>query len=262
MTRSSLHAAALLLAVCCACARNQADPAVAARASGATGAQSPSTTVWQLSPFALLLRGNFNGVVTAGEARTHGDLGVGAADSLDGELAVVNGGFYQFMAGGRVQRPAPSLLLPFAIMTEWEGGERILLPRGLEFTAPLQPDIDRQLPTTNAFYALRLSGRWRTVAARTFKKQKEPYGPITPEAADTFTFSDTRAHGVMVGFREPSFVDSLSVANYHLHFLSEDRTYGGHVRGFIADSVVLEYSLRPYFTVYTPPRKASGNPVP
>ena len=256
----ALHGAVLLLAICAACAPNQADVAPDGQTRQASGAQSPSATVWQLSPLALLERGNFNGVVTAGEVRRHGDLGLGAADSLDGELVVVNGNFFQFMAGGRVQRSAPSLRLPFASVTAWEGGTSIRLPRDLVFANGLQSAIDARLPSTNAFYALRLTGRWRMVQGRTFRKQKEPYGPITPAMADTFTFTGVR--GVMVGFRQPSYMDSLSVPNYHLHFLNEDSTYGGHVRGFIADSVVLEYSVRPNFTLHIPLRRAPGNPVP
>jgi acetolactate decarboxylase len=256
----SLHGAVLLLAICAACAPNQADVAPGGQTRQAAGAQSPAATVWQLTPLALLERGNFNGGVTVGEVRRHGDLGVAAADSLDGELAVVNGSFFQFMAGGRVQRSAPSLRLPFASVTAWEGGTSIRLPPGLVFPAGLQPAIDAQLPTTNAFYALRLTGRWRLVQGRTFKKQKEPYGPITAAMADTFSFTGVR--GVMVGFRQPSYMDSLSVPNYHLHFVNEDSTYGGHVRGFIADSVVLEYSIRPNFTLHIPPGKVPGNPVP
>jgi alpha-acetolactate decarboxylase len=259
-----------MLAICTACAPHQADMApdgqtrqadVApdGQTRQAAGAQSPSATIWQLSPLTLLEQGNFNGVVTAAEVRRHGDLGVGAADSLDGELAVVNGNFFQFMAGGRVQRSAPSLRLPFASVTAWEGGTSLRLPPDL-FPAPLQNAIDARLPTTNAFYALRLTGRWRLVQGRTFKKQKEPYDSITPAMADTFSFTDVR--GVMVGFRQPSYVGSLSVPNYHLHFLNEDSTYGGHVRGFIADSVVLEFSIRPNFTLHIPPVKVPGNPVP
>ena len=254
MNRRSVHAAALLLAVCCACARTRADAAEAAAGAPRPAAASPQSadTVWQVSPFAVLLRGGFDGVVTTGQLLQHGSLGVGAADALDGEIAVMDGNVYQFMPGGVVVRPGPSLPIPFAIVTPWAGGESIRLPRGLEFTAPLLPSIDSRLPTTDAFYALRLTGTWSTVRARTFKKQSRPYGPITPEAEDRYTLTDVT--GTMVGFREPSYVDSLSVPSWHLHFVTGDGRRGGHVLGFTANEVVLSWSPRPYFTVYVPPR--------
>ncbi|HEX2080193.1 MAG TPA: acetolactate decarboxylase [Longimicrobium sp.] len=262
MTRPSVPAAALLLALCCACAPNQASAPQAsrdARQGEARGQASPSTTVWQVSPFALLVRGHFDGVVTAGEVRRHGDMGVGAADALDGEIAFVDGSVYQFMPGGRVQRPDPSLRIPFAIVTEWTGGASLRLPAGLQYAAPLLPDVDARLPTTNAFYALRLTGTWSVVRARTFRKQDRPYPPLGPAMADTFTF--TNVQGTMVGFREPSYVDSLSVPDYHLHFVTADGTRGGHVNGFTARDVLLQYSERPHFTLHMPPgAAASGSP--
>jgi acetolactate decarboxylase len=33
----------------------------------------------------------------------------------------------------------------------------------------------------------------------------------------------------MVGFRFPAYVEGIEVGGYHLHFISEDRTRGGHV---------------------------------
>lgn len=262
MNRRSFPAAALLLAVCGACARSQADAAnapPAAHPAPATGAQS-ADTVWQVSPFAMLLRGHFDGVVTAGEVLRHGSIGVGAADALDGEIAVLDGNVYQFMPGGQVQLPSPTMRIPFAIVTRWAGGESIRLPRGLEFTAPELPSIDPRLPTTDAFYALRLSGTWSVVRARTFTRQEKPYRPIDPSMADTFTF--TNVQGTMVGFREPSYVDSLSVPNWHLHFVTADGSRGGHVNGFTVSDVVLQFSPRPYFTLYTPRRATAANPPP
>lgn len=256
MNRRSFPAAALLLAVFCACTRSQADAAGApadAHPVDSAGAQSASNTVWQLSPYALLARGHFGGVVTAGEVLRHGDTGVGAADSLNGEIAVLNGSVYQFMPGGHVARPAPSLRIPFAIVASWTPGDSMPIPSRTQFTAPLFPGADAGLPTTNAFYALRLTGTWSVVRARTFRKQTR-FGPITPVMEDTFTLRNVS--GTMVGFREPSYVDSLSVPNWHLHFVTADGSRGGHVRGFTASDVKLYYSPRPNFTVHMPPGAA------
>ena len=33
----------------------------------------------------------------------------------------------------------------------------------------------------------------------------------------------------MLGFRFPAWVEGIEVAGYHLHFISEDRSRGGHV---------------------------------
>lgn len=263
MTRRSGYPAALLLAVCCACAPNQAsetDPD--APPATAAGGQSAST-VWQVSPFALLVDGAFRGVVTARDVAQHGNLGVGAADRIDGEFAVVNGRFYQFLANGRAVTPDPSLTIPFAIMTTWQGGRTLQLDSGQRYTAPLLPEIDRHLPTTDAFYALLITGTFSVVSARTFKCQNPPYRRLSPAMEDRYTIENVR--GTMVGFREPRYVDSLSVPNYHLHFITTDRTpqRGGHVLGFTAGpDVTVQYSPRPHFTLYMPPNPAFTPPPP
>jgi acetolactate decarboxylase len=33
----------------------------------------------------------------------------------------------------------------------------------------------------------------------------------------------------MVGFRFPAYAEGIEVGGYHLHFISDDRTRGGHV---------------------------------
>ncbi len=82
--------------------------------------------------------------MTAGEVGRHGNMGVGAADALDGEIAVVDGIFYQYMEGGRVVRPAPSLRIPFAIMTHWDRGDPVPVQPGQQYTAPQLPAIKRR----------------------------------------------------------------------------------------------------------------------
>ena len=37
--------------------------------------------------------------------------------------------------------------------------------------------------------------------------------------------------GSMVGFRFPAYSDGLEVPGYHLHFVTSDRSAGGHVLG-------------------------------
>jgi alpha-acetolactate decarboxylase len=175
MNRPSICAAALLLAAGCASAAQQ---------SGDVVPQNPSTTVWQVSPFALLVDGAFDGVVTAREVAWHGNMGLGAADELDGEMAVVNGRFYQFGPGGAVATPPPSLALPFAAVTRWSGGVPLQLASGQTFDGSLLPAVDERLPTTDAFYALVLTGTWSEVQARTFKRQTPPYQRINPAMQD------------------------------------------------------------------------------
>jgi acetolactate decarboxylase len=232
-------------------------------ACGTAGAESPAPsaqapgTIWQVSPFALLVRGSYDGVMPVGAARRHGDLGLGAADQLAGEMALVDGRWYQFLEGGRAVVPPDEMRTPFAEVTFWSGGRDIAVQPGARYDASkqLQDAVDAQLPTLNAFYALRLEGTWDVVMARTYLRQTRPYPPLGQAAADTITL--TAVSGTMVGFRAPSYADSLGVPGYHLHFVTADRSRGGHVISFTAREVRMQASERPEFTLRMPPPPAA-----
>jgi acetolactate decarboxylase len=49
--------------------------------------------------------------------------------------------------------------------------------------------------------------------------------------------------GVLVGFRTPDYEQGISVAGYHLHFLNEDRTAGGHAFDFLLEDGAVEVSI-------------------
>jgi len=265
--RITRAAGGLLVAYAAACApahsprsftpgdRTTARPPVPGASAFSVAADSAST-VWQLSPFALLQRGSYDGVLTVAEVRTHGSLGLGAADQLNGEVAVVDGRFYQFLEGGRAVTPPESMRMPFAAVTGRIAEPQVPVQPGLQYGSTFQAAVDAMLPTTDAFYALRLEGTWDVVVARTYRHQTKPYPPLDSVAADTFTVRGVR--GTMVGFRQPPYAASLSVPNYHLHFVDASGTRGGHVLGFTTRDVRLQVSVRPDFTLRMPP--AAGSP--
>src|ERR1700740_527806 len=48
-------------------------------------------TLYQVSTSAALVEGIYQGAVTVGTLRQHGDLGLGTFENLDGEMVVVDG---------------------------------------------------------------------------------------------------------------------------------------------------------------------------
>jgi len=51
----------------------------------------PHATLFQVSTSGALVEGISQGVVTVGELKRHGDLGLGTFADLDGEMVVVDG---------------------------------------------------------------------------------------------------------------------------------------------------------------------------
>ena len=236
-----------------ACSANPA-PNAASPASG-----SAAATVWQLAPAQMLIEGGYDGILSVAEVQRHGDHGLAGADRLNGEMVLVDGQFYQFLASGQVVQPPSTMRLPFAAVTRWEGGRDVRVQPGLAFPAGMAA-LAPQMPDTNAFYAVRIEGTWDTLVVRTFREQTRPYPPLDTATAHQVVDTLVNARGVMVGFRQPPYALPMTLPNYHLHFVNADRTRGGHVLSFRSRDVRMQVSERPEFTVHMPPAAAPPSP--
>jgi acetolactate decarboxylase len=196
--------------------------------------------VWQSQPFIALANGHFQGMVTVDEAKRHGNLGIGALDRIDGEILVLDGVLYQFPAAGGVRKPSGNTRLAFAMMARFVPGKPIELPPGTSLK-DLYCFLDPKLPTLNAYYALRLEGKFSAVKTRTFPIQKEPFQPVCEldPPPPVFEFSDIA--GTMVGFRPPSYAADVSGPAYHLHFLARDQRGGGHVLDLVVEKATITF---------------------
>jgi acetolactate decarboxylase len=234
----------------------------ACSANPAPNAASPGSasaaTVWQLAPAQMLIEGGYDGILSVAEVQRHGDHGLAGADRLNGEMVLVDGQFYQFLASGRVVQPSSAMRLPFAAVTRWQGGRDIHVQPGLVYggMAALTP----QMPDTNAFYAVRIEGTWDTLVVRTFREQARPYPPLKIAEQNQVVDTLVNVRGTMVGFRQPPYAMPMTLPNYHLHFITADRSRGGHVLDFRARDVRMQVSERPEFTVHMPPATAPASP--
>ena len=78
---------------------------------------------------------------------------------------------------------------------------------------------------------------------------------MIPKSTPDTKFADVATHqpeysrdnvvGTIVGFWTPEIFHGVSVAGYHLHFISDDLTFGGHVMDFvIKEGIVVGWSCR------------------
>jgi acetolactate decarboxylase len=194
--------------------------------AGCSAQTEPS--LYQVSTLRSLQEGAFDGQVTCGELRRHGDLGIGTFEALDGEMIVLDGRIYQVPAQGPVRPAADSLRTPFACVTFFRP-QQTLQGQSAMNLADLHKLLDSQTPSKNLFYAVRIDGTFSYVKTRSVPRQKEPY-PRLIEATrhqSVFEFHDVR--GTVVGLYCPAYVGGVNLPGWHLHFITADRTGGGHV---------------------------------
>ncbi len=179
------------------------------------------------APVNALVEGLYQERIPLEKLREHGDFGIGTFDSLDGEMVMLDGRVYQIAGSGVVREVTEAAGTPFACITTWTPASHDELTEGLTYDAFLDWLLTL-LPSPNLIYALRVEGTFGDVKVRSVPKQ-ENYRPLVEVAREQPEFVFEEARGTLAGFYTPSFLESLSVPGLHLHFLSDDRTQGGHL---------------------------------
>lgn len=207
--------------------------------------------IYQYSTLDALLTGVYDGDVTYGELKQAGDFGVGTFHALDGEMITVDNKVYQVTADGAAREVTDDALSPFAVLTFFAADQTAELAEAVDCTQ-LGETIDTLLPTTNIPFAIKVEGTFEALKTRSVPRQEKPYPPLADVVATQPTFDFEQVDGVMVGFRLPDYVGSANVPGYHWHFLTADRTAGGHVLACTIGSVDIGIDHTGEWTVQLP----------
>lgn len=184
--------------------------------------------LFQASTIGALLDGAYEGDLSFAELAEHGDLGLGTLNGLDGEMIALDGSFYRANVDGEVAEVEPEERTPFAVVTRFEPTIDVELGGPLNHVE-LLASLDELIPAGSASSAIRLDGHFELVRARSVPRQSPPYRPLTEVVLEQHVFELSEVEGTMLGFRFPDYVEGIEVSGYHLHFISADRTRGGHV---------------------------------
>ena len=196
--------------------------------AGAGARAMDRETLTQFSTIPALLAGLYDGEWSCAEVLTHGDIGLGTFDQLDGEMIVLDGHCYRACSDGRVVPVAGDETTPFACVTFFDA-DMAVSNLTVGSVAELAGALDQQLPSANLVYALRLDGTFAYVKTRSVPRQTKPFRPLTEIVKPQPTCEWKNVRGTLLGFRFPIFAKELNVAGWHLHFITADRQHGGHV---------------------------------
>lgn len=199
------------------------------RAALAEYLQIQHSTLFQVSTSNALVEGIYKGAVTVGQLRSHGDFGLGTFEGLDGEMVALDGHFYQVRSDGKAREATDSDLSPFALVTRFQAGKGLVMATCASFSA-LTEQLDKVRLSENFFYAIRVDGTFDEIHTRAMCKSGEGT-PLAVAAAHQPEFHLRDVSGTMVGFWSPQYLKTIEVPGYHLHFITNDRTAGGHLLG-------------------------------
>jgi acetolactate decarboxylase len=216
--------------------------------------------LFQASTIGALLDGAYDGDLSFAELAERGDLGLGTLNHLDGEMVALDGEFFRADVDGNVVPVPPGERTPFAVVTRFEPTVEEQLPAGARSHEELLAQLDRLVPAGASSCAVRLDGRFELVRARSVPRQDPPYRPLTEVVAAQHVFELTDIEGTMLGFRFPAYVEGIEVPGYHLHFISADRTRGGHVLDSRSGALRVRIDPSDDLHVELPPRVELADP--
>jgi acetolactate decarboxylase len=187
----------------------------------------PLHTLFQVSTSGALVQGVYERAVSSNLLLNYGDFGLGTFENLDGEMVVLDGAIYQVRSDGKVTKIEKDVGTPFAVVTHFVADQDQMIENASSFK-DLTKICDRYRDSDNLFYAFRIDGHFGNVHTRAMRETLEGL-PLAKAAAIQPEFEFTGVDGTLVGIWAPQFSSALNIAGYHFHFLSEDRSKGGHL---------------------------------
>jgi acetolactate decarboxylase len=187
----------------------------------------PLHTLFQVSTSGALVEGVYERAVSSNLLLNYGDFGLGTLENLDGEMVVLDGAVYQVRSDGKVTKIEKDVGTPFAVVTHFVADQDQMIEKASSFK-DLTKICDRYRDSDNLFYAFRIDGHFGHVHTRAMRETLDGL-PLAKAAEIQPEFEFTGVDGTLVGIWAPQFSSALNIAGYHFHFLSEDRSKGGHL---------------------------------
>lgn len=188
------------------------------------------STLYQHNTYGSLSGGVYDGSLTLSELLKHGQNGIGTLDAANGETIIVDGVVYHALSDGTVRVAELTELTPYSAV--FEQGDTFELT-----------DLS-QLTDKTKIYTVRADGHFKSVTVGNKPKQEKPY---TQSYADILAsqpqFQAENIEGTLVGVFSPDGYEAIAGHGFHLHFISRDRTFGGHIVSYeAAEEVIFKLS--------------------
>lgn len=195
----------------------------------------------QASTLNALMLGNFDCTISVGAFLQDADTGIGTYTGLNGEAIFENGVAYRATADGTVTVMAPTDGVAFGTVSKFDATAPV---RTLEDIASIEVLKDKLAPyvseNPNIFYMLKATGTFRQMHVRSCYACEKPYPTLSEAASHQKEFQYQNVAGSVIAVYCPPYVEGMNLPGWHFHFLSGDKTKGGHILGLAADSLAVQ----------------------
>lgn len=188
--------------------------------------------MFQVSTLQALVLGYSKAVINVGELLTKGDTGLGTFEDVNGEMIVMDGHCYRADQDGNVTVVPYETGVPFGAVSTLCGEQQFSL-KDMEDITSIRTELTRKIEERfglNCMHIVRIDGLFNKVDARSEAPYRAHHIPLKEMLSHTqkaFLFENVK--GSLIGVYFPDYMDGINMPGWHLHFLSEDRSKGGHV---------------------------------
>lgn len=189
-------------------------------------------SMYQVSTLQALAMGYSRAVITVSELLQHGDTGLGTFEDIDGEMILADGICCRARVDGSVVQAPADTGVPFAAVSFLKDS-RCFEMGPMEDIEKLKAELNVRIEEgfgLNSMHMVRIDGLFEKICARSeyaYRSQHVTLKSILQKTQKDFFFE--RIRGTLVCVYFPDYMDGINAPGWHLHFLSEDRTRGGHV---------------------------------
>lgn len=211
-------------------------------------------TIHQVSLLQGLMLGDYYGSISVKELKQMGNIGIGTFDKLNGELIMTDGVVYRAKGDGTVEVVNDSELIPFANVTMFDNDEKFDLNNVKDVDA-LLTILNKKVDdyNSNQYCMAKITGTFTKMNVRSELAQKEPYKPLVDVLKTDQTFFDyEKINGTVVALYMPPYMNTINTTGWHLHFISEDKTKGGHLLNLEIDKATLTLDYTSDFQMHLP----------
>ncbi len=212
--------------------------------------QEDQDTLYQVSTIQNLSAGGYDGYITLGQLKKRGDFGLGTFNKLDGEMIVLNHTVYQVKSNGTIDNPSDSEKIPFIMLTYFEADNTTQVKQ--LNGSDLENSLNKSFNQTNIFYAIKIEGNFTYIKARSVPEQNPPYQNLTNVIKNQSIFEYHNINGTIVGFWCPDNIGGLNNPGFHFHFISQNKTAGGHILEFKVNEASMQVDNTPKFYMDIP----------
>lgn len=196
--------------------------------SGCCCLQKDNDVLYQTSTINALMEGVFDGETNFSDLKKHGDFAIGTFNALDGEMIGLDGDFFRIRADGKAYSVKSAEKTPFAVATKFDSDANYMI-YNIATLEDLTKYLDEKIPSQNIFYAIKIEGAFNYIKTRSAPMQNKPYPRLKDALKNQPEFEFNNIEGTIIGFRCPEFVNGINVPGYHFHFLTKDKSAGGHL---------------------------------